>query len=206
MKSKSLLLAASLLLPLSALSALAAAPPDDEEVLLDDEGEPVKRNFDALTPGKTSTRTVLNTVGKGHRDYEGRVVQGEMDVLISKSVDGKDDPLLVQRAKQQGKGLSYVHVLEYDEKQGRVMLVFKDDILWYAVYPTRAGETKLDEVSRRFGDAPKMASQRRKIENKEHTARISWFPDSGVGFVQLDGAESYGYKVVFEPKAKRPAP
>ena len=62
---------------------------------------------------------------------------------------------------------------------------------------------RLLSVSRRFGDSPKQTSQRRTVEGAEHTSRIHWFPDSGVGFAQLDGKEPYAYKIIFEPKAKR---
>jgi hypothetical protein len=193
---------ASLLL-LTALPAFAQVSSDtfgdDEEVTAEK-----KRDWTFAQPGKTATRTAFNIAGKPNRDYEGRVIQGEMDVLLAPAVEGKDDPLLVQRAKNMGKGLSFVHVLEYDETAGRTTLVFRDDVLWYIVQPTRTGETKQEEVSRRFGDSPKMSSQRRKVEGAEHSARIHWFPESGVGFVQLDGAESYAYKLVYEAKAVKP--
>lgn len=192
------------LLLVSAFAAPAVAQVSDDSSEDDEEG-PVKRDFEFAQPGKTATRTAFNTAGKPDRDYEGRVIQGEMDVLLAPAVAGKDDPLLVQRAKNMGKGLSFVHVLEYDEPTGKHTLVFRDDVLWYAVYPTRVGETKADEVARRFGDSPKTSSQRRKVEGAEHTARIHWFPDSGVGFVQLDGAETYAYKLIYEAKAKRPS-
>ena len=194
-----LLLVAGLALPAGSFAQISDAD-------LDEEAAPKKRDFDFAEPGKTATRTAFNVAGKPNRDYVGRVVQGEMDVLLAPVVAGKDDPLLKQRAKSRGKGLSYVHVLEYDEPNGKVTLVFRDDVLWYAIYPTRAGETKAEEVVRRFGESSKRSSQRRKVEGAEHTARIQWFPDSGVGFVQLDGAERYAYKVVYEPKAKKPQP
>lgn len=197
-------LSSLLLVAAFALPAFAQIP--DDSGFDDEDSAPKKRDFGFAQPGKTATRTAFNTAGKPNRDYEGRVIQGEIDVMLAPAVQGKDDPLLVQRAKNMGKGLSYVHVLEYDEPTGKVTLVFRDDVLWYAVYPTRTGETKADEVSRRFGDSPKMSSQRRKVEGAEHTARIHWFPDSGVGFVQLDGAETYTYKLVYEAKAKRPQP
>ena len=196
---------------LSFLTGLAAAqtvddeseaPPEEEVEDLDAPLEK-KRDFTFAHPGKTGLRQALNTAGKATRDYEGRVIQGEMDVLLAPIVDGKDDPLLTQRAKNMGKGLSYVHVLEYDEKTGKHILVFRDDILWYAVYPVRAGETKADEVARRYGDSPKFTTSRRKVEGAEHSARVHWFPESGVGFAQLDGKEAFSYKVVFEAKAKR---
>ena len=197
------LLLASLLL----LSNVAAAQVSSD-LGTDDESydEPLekKRDFSIAQPGKTATRTVFNILGKPNRDFEGRVIQGEMDVLLGPAVEGKDDPLLVQRAKNMGKGLSFVHVLEYDEPTGKTSLVFRDDVLWYVVIPTRAGETKPEEVSRRYGDSPKMSSQRRKVEGAEHTARIHWFPESGVGFVQLDGAETYAYKLLYEAKAAKP--
>lgn len=199
--------------------ALASLPPfaakaqtsgDDRRALreaaMEDElDEPLdkKRDFGFASPGKTNTRTAFNIAGKPTRDYEGRVIQGEMDVLVAESPKGKDDPLLVQRARNAGKGLAYVHVLEYDEPTGRHTLVFRDDVLWYAIFPTRAGETRAEEVARRYGDAPKMSTSRRKIEGAEHSARIHWFPESGVGFAQLDGKADYAYKLVFEPQGKR---
>lgn len=192
---------ASLLLLIAVPAAAQVA--DDPGFEDEEESGPKKRDFTFAQPGKTATRTAFNIAGKPNRDFEGRVIQGEMDVLLGPAVEGKDDPLLVQRAKNMGKGLSFVHVLEYDEPTGKTTLVFRDDVLWYIVQPTRTGETKPDEVSRRFGDSPKMSSQRRKVEGAEHTARIHWFPESGVGFVQLDGAESYSYKLVYEAKAKR---
>jgi hypothetical protein len=194
-------LLASFLLVIAVPAAAQIA--DDAGFEDDDSGAPKKRDFTFAQPGKTATRTAFNVAGKPTRDFEGRVIQGEMDVLLGPAVEGKDDPLLVQRAKNMGKGLSFVHVLEYDEPNGKTSLVFRDDVLWYIVQPTRAGETKQDEVSRRYGDSPKMSSQRRKVEGAEHTARIHWFPESGVGFVQLDGAETYAYKLVYEAKAKR---
>ena len=168
-----------------------------------EESVETKRDFEFAQPGKTSTRTAFNTAGKPHRDYEARVVQGEMEVLLGPMPKSGKDPLLVKRARSKGKGLSYVHVLEYDEPTGKHILVFRDDILWYAMFPTRAGETKRAEVARRYGDSPKMSTSRRNIEGAEHSARVHWFPESGVGFVQLDGGERYSYKLVFEPKTKK---
>lgn len=179
-------------------SLIDEEPPEDLDAPLEK-----KRDFAFAQPGKTATRTAFNLAGKPKRDYEARVLQGEMEVLLAPNEKGKDDPLLVQRARNSGKGLSTVHVLEYDEPTGRHTLVFRDDFLWYAIYPVRTNETKPAEVARRYGDTPKMSSSRRKVEGAEHTARTHWFPESGVGFAQLDGSETYSYKIIFEPKTRR---
>ena len=192
------LAAVLLLVPSLALAQTVDDPAPAEDAALDEE-EPAA-SFDDVKPGTTKLRWAYDKLGKPAKTFDARVVQGEMDPLVSPaSADGKDEALSI-RARNAGKGLSWVHVLEYQKDGARTLLVFRDEVLWFALLPARAGETKAAEVQRRYGADPRSSTFSRKIDGKQTRARTFLWPDSGVGYVQLEGSETYAWKMLFKGK------
>lgn len=174
-------------------------PPEDTSTGYEDEDRPA--SFDDVKPGTTSLRWAYDKFGKPAKTFDARVVQGEMDPLVAPAAaDGKDEAL-AQRARNAGKGLSWVHVLEYEREGARTLLVFKDEVLWFALVPPRVNETKPAEVARRYGADPRTSTFSRKIDGQQRRARTFLWADSGVGYVQLDGAERYAWKMLFKGRS-----
>lgn len=103
--------------------------------------------------GVTTPSDAVRQRGAPDLEYDAWTVRGRIDWFIAPPSEESIDRIADQ-AKQAGKKLEQVRVLEWDdpdEPSRSARLVFDGGVLWYALLPVSASETTPQQVADRVG-------------------------------------------------------
>ena len=209
MKARTTLLLLTALLLLGARTGRAQEAPAGDATGPDDDGPLLGRleQFDAsftfVKPGETTVAQSLHRLGAPAVDYPAWVTAGKMDWEIAAQTPDSLDHL--------PKPHEEVRVLEWydarDESRPAAKLVFRRDVLWYALVPLTASESTPAKLEERYGRKPSNFVEGRLDADVGHSLTVYGYPDLGIAYVRdssddVDGVPSFRTKAIFPPVKK----
>jgi hypothetical protein len=156
-------------------------------------------SFGFLAPGATTPAVALKKIGAPAADYPAWT-DGKMDFEIQ--IPTPDSIARLPPARTE------VRVLEWydsrDATRPAAKLVFRKDVLWYALVPFTASESSPSKLEARFGAKPTVSTETRADGDFSHVLTLYAYPGRGIAYVHDDARDgstgpSFRTKVVFAP-------